>query len=401
MAKNFYKPANILALGLHHSLAAGLLASTALIAQPWMALAAAGFIGVMSYSLKKHSVNFLETKLQQHPESLPESPHLGQIAKELYQASGLSADKYPIYDFKSDNQKTTKGNFLTEILEDIYNKTGDSYNAAAGGSNKKIIMISRPLLKLLDDEEEKAVLAHEFTHAAASHTSVRRPQYLLRATATMTGFIAKAAAKISMGWLPILTVLGGQAATLYILPKLLPNVKMLGDNTEQLSFKKNIERQKMKKLTANVLTMTGLGIYTAFSPAFAITWVIAKGISLASDLIQGSQSRRFEFQADRGATELGANPLALATSLRKIEIVNKQSMEAAYGGPLPKKNFLSRAWEKATRSHPVTDRRVERLCKIARKQGYNESAIEKARNGTIDIDPSFNIPPETLKQLMF
>src|SRR5690606_16346800 len=67
----------------------------------------------------------------------------------------------------------------------MFRTMGQTPNAAAMNLGKPVIMISQPLLQLLNNKEEKAVLAHEFAHAAARHQHLRLPLSLV-STATKT-----------------------------------------------------------------------------------------------------------------------------------------------------------------------------------------------------------------------
>jgi predicted Zn-dependent protease len=77
-----------------------------------------------------------------------------------------------------------------------------------------------------------------------------------------------------------------------------------------------------------------------------------------------------------------------------------RSKKQAFGGDLPKAGVLSKAWAKATRTHPMTEKRIERLSDYARKQGQSEEAIEKAAKGKIEVDTIHDISYDTLKQMV-
>lgn len=391
-----YKPINIVNYSLQFGLLGGVAVGAIALLQPWTLVVSAVLTGGLLYGFTKVQAKHLENNLQKHPEGMPESPNFGKISEGLYKAAGLKADQYPIYDFKESQTSKSKG-----FIKDIFNQMALTHNAAATNLNKPVIMVSKPLLQLLNEEETKAVLAHEFMHASANHTKMNMvhqwisggvsfassiTQTLVEfATLGIGGYIATAIGKFSFDH-AYANAAGGKG--------------IMGKKTEDLTFadlarKKNIETDQ---------AMLGVGINAAIlalvAPPAAAVWGVCHAIKLASKYLSSSLARRMEFQADRGAADLGANPLALITGLRKIETAQKEGIEIACAGqPMPKKGFLRKAWETALRSHPVSDRRIARLANIARKAGYSEADIKLAVERPISTPKDMLLSPEVLKRM--
>lgn len=396
MAVQLYKAKNILSFGGHYLAVGALVAGAALIAQPWMLAVAAGLVGTSLLSLRAQRKVF-EEYLAQHPETSVDAPRLGQTARELYAASGLKAENAPIYDFKVDQKKVDKQpNAFADSMGDLLGKQALTHNAAATNFGKPVIMISKPLLKLLDNAEEKAVLAHEFAHAAARHNQMALPLRLIAGVAASTSAIAGLTAIVSMGWVPILAAIGTSVAVSVAVVVTNKSLFMKPKGTETL--RDRVEQKKVLEKRGRLIQLSSLAIFTAANVAYLPLWAAIRGITSSARVISGSLSRRMEFHADRGAVDLGANPLALVTALRKIETVHKQSLEKAYGGSLPKKGFLARIWQRATITHPSTERRVRRLCDMARRKGYGEAEIKVAAEQPISIAPGHELSPEFFRQ---
>jgi Zn-dependent protease with chaperone function len=155
--------------------------------------------------------------------------------------------------------------------------------------------------------------------------------------------------------------------------------------------------QRMSKVGA--LASVGVILTAAMGTAFLVPFAAACAISVASLAINSHFQRSNEEHADARTVELGANPLALITALRKIMAVRDQSIVAVYG-ELPKKGLLTRIWEDLNLSHPNVPSRAKKLAKLARKNGYSEEAIKAAIDGPITVAPDNNIPPDVIRIMM-
>lgn len=399
MFKEFYRPGNVIKTAAYYLGTAGVVAATVTLAPTW-ALIASGvlFAGITAASKKAMSDNNFHKSLKRHPESHPDSPNLGKIARELYQKTGLSAKNYPIYDFKSNSthDKQSQTGWM-------FNKMAHIPNAAALGTNQEtVILISEPLLKLLNDAEEKSVLAHEFVHAAAKHN---RSSFLPKMVGDASGFaglLTQVGMLFTIGWNAAYSVLIGQFLGNqwfnFTNPKKAEILRQDNDNLSISQIQQKKGFSAIKSAYAEVVQTTLLAVV---SPLYLKVYAAFKGLSLFNKLASAAFSRNHEIQADRGATTvLGADPLALATALRKMESVMESSLEKANGGKLPKPGFLSRVWKQATSTHPSVKSRVKKLGNIARKQGRSEDEIQAAISGPLDIAPGNELSESTLRTIM-
>lgn len=398
-----YRGRNLVSVVSHYGAAAALATAAVMIAAPWALVTGAILVGGINYLAVKAQKRFLENNLEVQPDTSAISPRLGEIADELYAKSGLKAEGNPIYDFKSDENKVKKsGSIWTELLAKMQDMAAKTHNAAALQMGKPVIMISKPLLKLLDDKEEKAVLAHEFAHAAARH------QYLTMPAGIITGIAASAVgltlfgALFTLGWTPFLiSTIAGVAAAL-VFKKALPSKDKEIINTEEkeLSFPNIARKKKLTGLQKVFSAVVQTSVIYKYNPAYVMLYAASKATKAAATVINKAFSRSIEYQADRGAVTYGADPLALATGLRKIELVVSRSVKAAYGNePVPEKGFLKKAWANLSADHPTTDNRVKRLCKMAKKQGVAQELIDKAAKGALEVSQDNDMLPSLLKSL--
>jgi heat shock protein HtpX len=106
------------------------------------------------------------------------------------------------------------------------------------------------------------------------------------------------------------------------------------------------------------------------SPLAGLAGIIVAPI--AAMLIQMAISRAREFVADEGGAEISADPMALASALRKIEGWSREvPMEA--GTPATAHLFIVNPFAgggvlKLFSTHPPTDERVARLAALARRR---------------------------------
>ena len=140
-----------------------------------------------------------------------------------------------------------------------------------------------------------------------------------------------------------------------------------------------------------------IGVLAAANPIPVLTAVaIEHGFFWSANFINKSLSRRHEYQADRGAVALGADPLALATSLRKLTaVMERDEPELASSLNVHKGSFFARIgkrFELLYASHPSTELRCKKLAKMAAKQGRSTEEIEQALTGEVDISA---LPPKS------
>ncbi len=401
MGVRLYRFRNFVGVAANYAIVGGLAAASYAIAQPWMIVTATVTTGGLMYAALRANKHILENELKVHPAEHPDSLNLGKMVRELYKKSGLKADEFPVYDFaiKHGMQKKKDG-VLNAILRIAMDKAKDIPNAAALNLGKPIIMISEPLLKLLTEPEEKAVLAHEFAHAAALHQHISIPSRFAIGSANIANIFSVFGAALAQGfWTFLAGVVAGSIAVTP-LRKLHPHGDLLEKDNKDLNLKELYKKKQAEHLVTAFNNVSSLGIFTYINPAFAPIWVAAKGISITSKLSSMALSRSFEYQADRGAVELGANPLALISALRKISALQERSIQRAWGNePVPKPGNLRRIWKEATSTHPKLERRIARLADMARSSGYSEEDIHQTIKQAPDISKGSDIPYEVLQAM--
>ena len=187
----------------------------------------------------------------------------------------------------------------------------DSLNAFASGINNKTftITLSRGIINKLNDDELEGVIAHELTHI------INRDVRLLIVSIIFVGIFGFISESVTRG----------------------PNRMKSNDNG----------KNELHFLVISII-------------ASIIAFVFSK-------LLQFAISRKREFMADAGASEMTKNPHALASALRKIsedpfiEAVNRKDVAQLFiDNPKlnsDKKEFLSNLFS----THPPIEKRIEIL----------------------------------------
>ncbi len=199
-------------------------------------------------------------------------------------------------------------------------------NAFATGRNHKhaVVAVTRGLLEMMDDNEVKAVVAHELGHV--KHYDI------------LTGTIA--------------SVFAGAIASLATMLKFGAAGSMVGGGGGE-------------RRGANPLFLLALAVV---APTVAT-------------VIQMSVSRAREFEADKFSAEL-TNPLWLASALGRIEEcarrvamqnANEQTAHMFIISPL---SGVTQAFSGLFRTHPTTEQRIARLNEMA-KNGVGSSAAKR------------------------
>lgn len=398
-----YKPLNAAAVVTHYAATGLAVAASAAIAGPWALGASALLIGGIAGFVIKKQKDFMEEGLVRHPDIHEHSPRLGEMVRELYHRSGLSSDTYPVYDFRADWRKAQsqgKGSEINRTLREVFNSMAQVPNAAAFNLGKPVIMISEPLLKLLDDEEEKAVLAHEFAHAAARHQHVAVPQRLMGATTNLANRVTLLISALGLGVTGVVALVAGRVGAAMATRALHPHGNLMEKDSDKIELRDMVNARKAKLVSNVARTAATAGILGFFSPPLLALYGGVKALAMGSKFLNSTLSRSMEYQADRGAVELGASPLALITSLRKITVLSQRSREAVLGADAPKPYAITRKWNEWHASHPTLERRIDRLSQLALQQGFTEAAINEAKTKTFDIPRDLNIPRSVIEQMM-
>jgi len=380
--------------------AGGVAAASYTLGQPWAIVAATTLTAGLMVAGLKANKHVLENELKEHPKSHRYSTSLGRIAEELYKASGLDAEKYSIYDFQINPNAPKKKGPLTGLIRDMMQNAQGIPNAAALHLGKPVIMISSPLLELLDYAEEKAVLAHEFAHAAARHQHVHMPQKFVVAASKLTNGLNLLGTALAAGFWSFAGAVVANSVVTALVAKIHPKSALLSADDASLHVRELHEKKNAKKLVTAFSQVSGVGIFTYLNPVYAPLWAATIGLKTVANLSLNGLSRSLEYQADRGAVELGANPLALISSLRKISALQERSIQKAWGEhPVPQRGALSKWWKNVNSTHPTLENRVSRLADLARRAGYAEDNIQETINKKPDVGAVQDIPYDIIRTM--
>lgn len=398
----FYSARNYLSTAIHFTGAVGLGFASYSFAQPWALITASAFMipvyAISLFSAKKQ----METGLVEHDKSYSYSPKLGQIMEDLYNKSGITSKNYPVYNFEELKTAEEVGAATKHKKPSFLNLMKKIPNAAAFSMGKPVIMISEPLLKLLnDDEEERAVLAHEFSHINSKHLTLTLPIKILQSVSRMANALTVVSAAISTGFWKFVGVTAGSVIAANTIKKMTPYSQLLATDNKDLTVKEIYQKKKIERLIKPFTMAAMLGGMAYINPSFPLIWLTSRSIGVGNKLLTASFSRSNEYQADKGAIALDANPLALISSLRKIDALMQRGREKAWGNePVPQPGMLRKAWKDATATHPSLTNRIARLSDMARKQGYDEDTIRIVVSRPVDISHAEDIPYETLKAMV-
>ncbi len=429
----YYKIKDYAAVAGNYAQTFAIATGAAMLGANWTIAVGTGLsVAVLAASVKLSS-NYLEKRLAAHPAEHIHSPNLKKMVDKLYGISGLKVDKNPVYDFKS--AAKTKESIMDVIIGETLEKAAAMPNAAASNINKPVIIISEPLLQLLTDDEEYAVLAHEFVHAGAQHQWATMPKNFLNSASAISNSLVSLTQFFAAGFVGIATSIAASAGVGYVLnkatsknnnaPRSLKNVigdhvveagqgfasmagmRQVADKLDQAheSRKGKVEkartpeellsRMRKKSLKQLATQVTAVGTISAFNPLYLGVYAAVRTMNTGLLLSTKKLSRIFEFHADRNAVQIfDADPLALVTALRKINTLVERSQTNANGFSRKdvKISKLGSAWAQMKATHPSVPERAEALSAIARKMGADEAAIDRAVNGDLDIANAPDLP---------
>lgn len=273
--------------------------------------------------------------------ALDDKTELGRAVSDFTLRAGLS--KKPDLCAYEFNKKVKKAPPKKEGVYTLPRQMQRAVDITAGvaGLRHPVLIVSKDLLNLMPPQETRAVIAHEFAHLGAQHTGLTIAEDLMHM------FI------ISSAWVGLIGIVGTMGTSVAILTSL----------------------------------------------------PVELGFLFAANLLKKSYSRRLEFQADRGAVALGANPLDLIVSLRKTEaVIMRDDPEQALSRDWRQGPWPGRMLKRATslfKTHPATQRRCGRLAKIAARQKYSRADIAAALTDPVYISilPAKEKAPTALDNL--
>jgi len=403
MPKHFYTLRNVASLAVHYGLTGAVAVGSVMLGQPWVAgivLALEGTGHIIGAVQGRKSADMIQDVLASHENSL-HSPRLKEMVNQLYAKTGYTAETCPVYDFRLDENKAKdKDRKIVDKIGDMLKSMGRTHNAAAIVVGKPSVMVSEPLLKLLDDKEEYAVLAHEFAHLKSRHGLVQMPLKALTGFANTLNFVTNVVTAFAAGAGAVITSIASNLATSIAVQRMHKDFNVVRVSDGSLTIPDLYKKKQVQALGAVSGKIAGVSVLGYLNPAYLAVYAAVKAMGIATTVLSATMSRSAEYQADRGAVVLGADPLALITGLRKVAAVNENSVAAVMESRLPKKTFLTKQWQKATSTHPTLENRVKRLAKLAQKQGADQETIRQATQAPVRVDSSNNLEPDVIKEMM-
>jgi len=397
----YYNFKNILSTTVHSALTATGACAVYLMAGPWSIAA-----GVALASLKFGTMlvgsrnNDILDGLAKHPEKHRYSPRLGEIIRRVADKANINPDDLDVVSLNVDEKKV--GSDRAEALREAFQKMAGVPNAAAIDLGRKKVIVSDELFQLMSDREEEAVIAHEIAHIISKHVKASILPKALGYAGKMTNMVGLYSEALVGGVLKFTGVILGGVGLSFALSKVSPNGDLISKKQQDLSPADLYKRKQMLDRSGFFTKYAVLAAFTHINPAYFPFWLGVKAINTALHLTEQSQSRSNEYMADRVAVEqLGANPLALITALKKLDALQQRSLREAFeGADIPKVTGLRKIWKELNSTHPSVQKRVEHLADIARTSGFDERNIERVMNTTPDVSHAPNIPLHVIRRAL-
>lgn len=367
---------NIFCFAIYFCVMAGLLFFAASLLDPMvggLVMIGAGLWALLGVYRNTQLANM---NLRRYADSHEYSPNLRLIVDRLCAAAGKDPADVPLYDF--DMNRTAQLNAKQKRSMAGYILRAQTHNAAA---RSDMLLVSTPLLKLLDDEEEKAIFAHEMAHVVYRHSFFSVMFWVMAQMISWLLTVYFWVTIASFGWnYVVLAFTVGFVAV------------MLG-----------------KKYLPDWLYQTGIARFVSLygflfwvSPVFLKVCAIMIAMRRLPPICSALYSQACEYMADRGAVDLGAKPLALALALRKITFLQRRAQQKFSKRKIDfSGDGLMNAYFALYASHPPVERRVERLCRIASyEHAIPWAEMQKVRRGEIDLPADHDIPDDVVKGYM-
>lgn len=361
-----------------------LLAAIWQVTAPWLVISAAVVMcGLALYALYQRRKIF-SLRLTVHPDTSDISPYLGAILADLYERAGLSAAKYPLYDFRTEAVPTPPDSLKT--TRNIFGMA-DLPTAVVMDFGKPVLAASAPLLALLSDEEEKAVLAHECVHLREGHLYWKYLLSLLAGVVSWALFGVQLVFFLAAEAMPLAVSLTLGALIACGIAALRPLVGVADDAPS--SVKKSFRRHRLRR-GLTIMTYASFVIMAVFETSFLAVYAATFFVQKLVLIIAFGLSRTNEYRADAGIVTLGACPLAMITSLRKLMLLEARAKGL---NRLPRHGL----WHGLYSTHPCSTLRIARLAEIAEKGGYLPREVSAAVNGALDVGEEHQYPAWLVK----
>ncbi len=330
-----------------------------------------------------------------HPDVSDISPNLGKIMADLYARSGVDPEKYPLYDLRlcdkdraehehAEDPENPENNDGVQKAVQALQRKSESYLAAVIYAGKPVLAVAAPLLAMLDDEEERAVLAHELVHLREKHIYTSYALTILCAAVIWAATLVRIAWFFAAGWeAAVYAGMAGISAGLLI-------VRWI---RKKGHWGKTGGQWQQFKVFLTISCIVSVLVMAVFMPLYPLIFFTSFLMQIAAWTILRGRSRTSEYRADAGIVDLGANPLAMMTALRRLQYLHDDAAEKAGARRrLNAPTLRNRVRKNLYATHPPIDDRLTHLAKIARRHGYPEEDIRTAEYGSIEIDKTHSYP---------
>lgn len=374
----FYKWKDYINNGVHLAMGAALMVAVGYWVGPLTLLGCAAGAGALHVAGGRLMDSMMGKLFVKHDVDVHDS--LKATFRHYTQKAGLAVMP-TLHDFEIDKEKLkNKSDSLSNPAQ-----IKRIMNAAATGMKKPLVIVSAPLLEALRPLEADSVIGHEFGHLGAEHIKLRLISGWMQTTTMFAAMFGFGAAIVSEGWLTTMLSLAGTIGVAYAGNKIMPK-------QEDRYTRDGTERPKTQRVQVGILAAQeaiSVGLLALPNPPVILTaFAIEHAFFWSSNLVSKSLMRRHEFHADKTAVSMGADPLALITSLRKLErSLELNEPELARSLNWREGSVCARAFKMATsvlKTHPDTQRRCRRLAKMAQNVGYSGKAIHAALYEPVD-----------------
>jgi len=354
-----------------------LMAICARIGPTWAVALSFVFVGAWAMWGLRQRKRIFTSSLSVHPDVSDISPNLGRIMADLYARAGVNPADYPLYDFRTGEGAAKTATPFADMAE--------MPSAAVLDLGRSVLAVSAPLLALMDDEEERAVLAHEFVHLTEGHLYWRYIHNLFTAVTMWSCSLIQLSWFFSASSAAVVTAMSTGAGMWFLLRSFGADARVLQDKP---AVPDDLYRQRKRRADGRIMSrafFTGAVVMTIFNPPYLAIYVFTFCMRWVTAVITRGVSRVNEYRADAGIVALGASPLSLMTALRKLRILEERALGAS---ALPQRSWRWRLLG----THPNLKQRLRNLSAVARRLGVPEADIRIAATGPLHVGEEHRYP---------
>lgn len=334
--------------------------------------------------------SLMRSHLKQHDAAHEFSPNLRRIVDEVCAAAGRNPARVPVYDYSLNRPQ---GEVSPSKLRQLggYLLSAKMHSAATTGD---MLLVSVPLLKLLDDDEEKAVFAHEMAHIVLKHAFLGGLLWIVRRMAYHVAMVYWMLAVWQGGWAAVAVVVCVPFAVNLFVRARYPAWKKKG----KLTIEESSQRGWAGLVYIILYYPLLLGLLGWLAPGVIKAYLVLLLVTYAGGIVAGLASQSTERQADAGAVQLGGDPLAMAMALRKIVFLQQRAQQKLFERKSSSSSDgLLDAYIQLYATHPRLEDRVEALCQTAYRSGMSWARMQEVRRGDINIPADHDIPEDVVR----